>query len=287
MKYFSNIPVINYGNNFVRNILTRVKITDDFKKQSSAYYPYVLEESSPSGLRYENLSFDYYDDVDNVWILHLTNQIIDPYYDIPLTQQQFDEFITKKYGSIRKASEKIIFYRNNYDQDDSIINFSGYDSLISERKRYWTPTINYDNNIIGYERIKDDTVVTTNKIITMEISAANTLNLDEKVTQTVTGATGFVTFCNTSVLTLQHIQGSFANSYTIVGSDSSISVSAISDALIIKQNISANAEVYFSPVSALEYEQELNESKKTINVLDRRYASLMEASFIEAMNSNV
>lgn len=284
MKYFSNIPTISYGNNFVRNILTRVKITNDFKKQSGVYYPYVLEEASPSGLRYENLSFDYYDDVDNVWILHLTNEIIDPYYDIPLTQEQFDEYVIKKYGSIRSANEKIIFYRNNYNQDDSIITFSGYDALIAERKPYWTPTVNYDNNIIGYERIKDDTVVTTNKIITMEISANSTLNLEEKVIQTTTGATGFVTFCNTSVLTLQHIQGSFSNSYTIVGSTSTVNVNPISEIITVKQNISANVEVYFSPVSALDYEQELNEKKKTINVLDRRYASLMEASFIEAMN---
>lgn len=284
MKYFSNIPTISYGNNFVRNILTRVKIVNDFKNKSSVYYPYVLEEASPSGVRYENLAFDYYDDVDNVWILHLTNEIVDPYYDIPLTQDQFESFIEKKYGSLRKAHEKIVFYRNNYDQDDSIITFSGYDSLIAERKRYWTPTVNYDNNIIGYERIKDDTVVSTNKVITMEISAANSLNIDEKVTQATTGATGFVAFCNTSVLTLQHIGGSFSNSYSIVGDDTAISADPISEITVLSQNISANVEAYFSPISAYEYESELNESKKTINVLDRRYASMLEASFIEAMS---
>ena len=284
MKYFTNLPTIAYGNNFVRNIFTRVKILNDVKKNASAYYPYVLQESSAAGLRFENLAFDYYDEVDRVWLLHMANEVVDPYYDVPLTQQQFDSFIDKKYGSIKKANEKIVFYRNNYDQDDTILNQAGYETLIPERKKFWSPTINYDNNIIGYERIKDDTVVTTNKIIGIEVSANSSLNVGEKVTQSTSGATGFVTFSNTSQLTLQHITGEFSNSYNIVGEDSMISVTPISQITTLVKNISANVEVYFSPVDAYEYERELNEAKKNIYVIDSRYTGSIESSFIEAIN---
>lgn len=284
MKYFTNIPAISYGNNFVRNILTRAKILNDFKNNASVYYPYVTQEGSASGLRMENIAYDYYDEADRVWILHLTNEIVDPYYDIALTEENLEAHIIKKYGSLSKAIEKIAFYRNNYEQDDTILTISGYDSLIAERKRYWTPTVNYENSIIGYERIKDDTVVTTNKIISLEISSNSALMLGEKVIQTTSGAAGFVTFSNTSQLTLNHISGSFSNSYNIVGQDSLISATPASSIVTIAQNISANVEVYFSPISFYEYERELNEIKKNINIIDKRYTSMIESSFIEAMS---
>lgn len=285
MKYFTNLPVISYGNTFVRNIVSRAKIVNNIKKNASAYYPYVLEEASAAGLRYENLAFDYYDEVDRVWILHLTNEVLDPYYDVPLTQEQFDSFLIKKYGSLAKAFEKIVFYRNNYDQDDNILNIAGYETLIAERKRYWTPTVNYDNNIIGYERIKDATVVTTNKIITFEVTSNSVMTIGEKVVQDTSGASGFVTFSNTSQLTLQHIEGEFSSSYNIIGQDSTTTVTPSSSIITLKENISANVAVYYSPVSAYDYEREMNEAKKNIFVIDSAYVSSIESSFIEAMES--
>jgi len=288
MKYFSNIPVISYANNFARNILTRAKVLDKFKDQASVYYPYVLEEATGSGLRYENLAFDYYDDVDDVWVLHLVNQVVDPYYDVPLTQEQFEAFIVKKYGSLRAANQKVVFYRNNYDQDESILTISGYDALVAERKRYWTPTVNFDNNIIGYERIKDDTIVTTNKILTLDITLNGNaaFQTSEKVIQDTSGATGFVTFSNTTVMSLHHITGTFSNTstYYIIGSDSGANAS-VSIITTIKENITANVQVYFSPVTAFDYENEINEKKKTIDLMDSRYVSMVHNTFSELMNS--
>ena len=288
MKYFSNIPVISYANNFARNILTRVKVLDKFKDQASVYYPYVLQEASGSGLRYENLAFDYYSDVDDVWILHLVNEVVDPYYDIPLTQEQFDSFIDKKYGSLREANQTVVFYRNNYDQDESVLTISGYDALIAERKRYWTPTVNFDNNIIGYERIKDDTIVTTNKILTLDITLNGNavFQTSEKVIQDTSAATGFVTFSNTTTISLQHITGTFSNTstYYIIGSNSGANASA-SSVTTIKENINANTLIYFSPVTAFDYESEINEQKKTINLMDNRYVSMVHNTFSELMNT--
>lgn len=283
MKYFTNLPVISYANTFARNIMSRAKIVNDIKKNASAYYPYILEEGSSGGLRYENLAFDYYDEADRVWILHLTNEIVDPYYDVPLTQEQFDSFINKKYGSLSKAYQKIVFYRNNYDQDDNILTISGYETLISERKRYWSPTVNFDNNIIGYERIKDATVVTTNKIITMEVASSSPMIVGEKAVQSTSGASGFVTFSNTSQLTLQHIDGAFSSSYNIVGEDSFVTATPYSSIITLVENISSNVAVYYSPVYAYDYERELNEQKKNILVIDSNYVSSIESSFIESM----
>ena len=67
MKYFTNLPVISYSNNYVRNILTRIKFGDKFKQSAETFYPYVQKESA-GDFRYENLAYDYYDDSEDIWL---------------------------------------------------------------------------------------------------------------------------------------------------------------------------------------------------------------------------
>lgn len=289
MKYFSNIPIISYSDNFVRNILTRAKILNNFKDQSSVYYPYVLKEGSQTGLKYENLAYDYYNDIDDVWIIYLANQILDPYYDVPLTQEQFTAFIEKKYGSLSNAYTVILYYRNNYDQDDSILTVTGYTALPSYRKRYWTPTLNYDNQIIGYSRIEDDITMNTNKIISIPITYNNVKSfiMNEKVQQQTSGATGFITFSNTSVIYLQHIGGgsNFDGTNNIIGLTSGANTTATAVFTVLKENINSDNAIYYSQVNAFDYENELNEKKKTISLLNSDLTSVVHNKFSEIMNN--
>lgn len=294
MKYFTNLPIINYSNTYVRNLLSRVKFTDEFLNDGLNFYPYVQQESSASGLRYENLAFDYYDDPDDGWVIWMTNSVVDPYYDVCLSQDDFDKFIEKKYGSIRAAQQTIKYYRNNYYQDDRIISESTFNALTAKVKKFWTPSVNYDNMIIGYERIKDDTVLSTNKILTIEISLQDVtkpFQVNEKVIQN--DASGFVTFSNTSFISIQHIEGQFvANSsispyspVAITGETSGANGSPVSSDSVktIAENADDVEEVYFSPVTVYDYESELNEKRKNINLLDRRYVPLLQSKFIELM----
>lgn len=282
MKYFSNFPIINFSNNYARNILSKVKIVDKFKNDSQLFYPYIIEEAKGS-VRMENIAYDYYDDPNDVWILYMSNDVVDPYYDVVLSSEDFDAYIIKKYGSIQKANQKIIFYRNNYDQDDSIIHPNAYETLATDVKRYWTPSVNYTNDIIGYERIKDDIVISTNKIISLDLSSNTSLTVGESATQNITGAKGTVLYSNSSVLTLQHIIGQFNGSNIIVGNDSLINCTPTT-VTTIKQNLSDTQMVYFSPVTAYEYENELNEQRRNISVLDNRYKPAIHSNFRDIMS---
>lgn len=294
MKYFTNLPIINYSNTYVRNILSRVKMSDEFSMNASAFYPYVQEESSASGLRYENLAFDYYDDTDDGWVIWMTNSIVDPYYDVHLSENDFNKFIEKKYGSVKKAQETVKFYKNNYYQDDRIISQGAYDALTSKAKKFWSPSVGYDNYVIGYERAKDDIIISTNKILTIEINLEDDSKpfiVDEKVTQP--NATGYVSFSNTTFVSIQHIEGQFvANSaispyaaIPIIGATSGANGSPVfTDSIkTIVENADEVEQVYYSPVTIYEYEKELNEMKKTIKLLDRRYLPLIHSKFIELM----
>ncbi len=292
MKYFTNLPIINYSNNYVRNILTRFKFADKFKQEAGTFYPYVQKESS-NNFRYENLAYDYYDDSDDVWLLHIFNEVIDPYYDVALSQEDFDNFIAKKYGSIRNAYQKILFYRNNYDQDDSFIDQSGYSSLPEESKKYWVANVSFDNRIIGYERIKENTSVATNKIISFEIQLSGNTQfiLGEKVIQG--DSSGFVTFSNSSVITLQHISdfvdefNNVVQSGYIVGDQSLANAEITSANLIFNAfggtvgSMSPNEEIYFSPVTAYDYENEINEQRKNMKILSKNLAQDVYSAFKE------
>jgi hypothetical protein len=55
----------------------------------------------------EDVAFKYYGDAEYHWVILLTNNITDRYYQWPLTQPQFDAFLTDKYG---KGSEDAVHH---------------------------------------------------------------------------------------------------------------------------------------------------------------------------------
>ncbi len=65
----------------------------------TAIYDYVIKD----GERPDTIANAYYGDSNFVWLIFLANDVVDPYYDWPLTQQQFKDFIIEKYGSIEAA----------------------------------------------------------------------------------------------------------------------------------------------------------------------------------------
>lgn len=259
MKYFSEFPIISYSNNAARNILARVKIT-----KANEYYSYAME----NGSKPEYLAYDYYGDSNDVWLIHMVNDTIDPYYDYSLSDYDFKKYIIKKYGSESLARRNIAFYHNNYSSDDTTLDISGYSALTSSLKKYWSPRLDVYGNPFEYYRKKDDTIINTNKIISLDVALANTttFTINEKVTQSITGATGFVTFSNTSILTLQHIVGSF-NSNNVIGDDSSVSAS-VSTVTTLKEVIPATELSYFSAVSYYDYEENINDQKRNIQLMD-------------------
>ena len=48
-----------------------------------------------------------------VWLIFLANNIVDPYYEWPLTQQMFEDFLISKYGTVAAAQAKILHYKHN------------------------------------------------------------------------------------------------------------------------------------------------------------------------------
>ena len=106
--YFSNLPSIEYGEKIARNLITRPKVKEFVLGNPNVIYDYVIKD----GERPDQVAFAYYGDSNFAWLVFLANDIVDPYYDWPLTQTQFKKFIQDKYGSVSTAKSTIKHYKH-------------------------------------------------------------------------------------------------------------------------------------------------------------------------------
>ena len=76
------------------DILRRVKLRATIKSGGMLFEKYDVKE----GEKPEDIAFKWFGDAELHWVILMTNNVTDRYYDWPLNQVQFAEFITDKYG---------------------------------------------------------------------------------------------------------------------------------------------------------------------------------------------
>jgi hypothetical protein len=108
-QYFESFPEIVYGTQVAKNLMARPSIITTVFNQSATFYDYVIKDD----LRPDQVAGLYYDDSNLVWLIFLMNNIIDPYYDWPLTDAQFDRWMREKYGTTEASQALIINYKHN------------------------------------------------------------------------------------------------------------------------------------------------------------------------------
>ena len=276
--YFSNFPIINYLDNPAINLLASVKIRDVVKNNVNVFYPYVVKD----GERPDHIAADYYGDARYSWLIYLANDIVDPYYQWPMPTNEFKKFIVKKYGTVEKATEQILFYRVNWHGDDQMLSVQAFDSITpTARKKYWKPVVGNNDRVIHYIRKPIDYVVETNKIISLTVGSTTGLLQGERIRQfdvslNIT-ASGFIkTILNSTTVILYAIDGQFTTTANSTKSFNSAITLAVSDVTTLSQDVPSDELIYWSAVSALDYESELNESKKHIRIIDSGYIDEVE-----------
>ena len=115
-EFFSNYPRIAYditGSNstvpdytVAVNLLIRNKLRDAVEDDVTIFYPYTV----PEGMRPDVLSYQYYGDTIYTWTIFLVNNIVDPYWEWPLSYKDFREYMSDKYGSVETAQSQIHHY---------------------------------------------------------------------------------------------------------------------------------------------------------------------------------
>ena len=99
MKYFNQFPGIDYdlkgdGNTKeVTDIWRRVKARSKIINNVTAFDKYDVQE----GEKPEDIAYKIYGDTDYFWVVTLVNNIVNRYYDWPLDEYVFQEYVKDKY----------------------------------------------------------------------------------------------------------------------------------------------------------------------------------------------
>ena len=152
MRFFEQIPVVNYNGIFLRNIMLKSRILRDVLNNKNSYYPYVVYD----GERPDTIAHDYYGDSNYDWLVLFSNNMIDPYHQWPLDYRDLIRHIEKKYGTTVDAQKSVVkHYR--YGGIDGNIETTGdvarhswtiptetWSHLTPEEKSGWLPVYVYD-----------------------------------------------------------------------------------------------------------------------------------------------
>jgi len=282
-EYFRKFPFIDYNGAISVNIVKRAALNENVKNFLTAFYTYTI----PNSDRIEHVAYDYYDDVNLDWLIYHANDIIDPYYQTSRTIDEFNRFIADKYGSLRLAQRKTIHYKNNYESDTEIIPVSSYQSLSKGQKKYYQPVQN-KNNTIGYERSKHDFIISTNKIETFDIlNVSGNFIKNELIVRNDDNTTfAEVSSSNSNNLIIQHVRGDFSanTNYTITGEESGTTATVNAESIkLLSLTVGEDEQIFYSPVSFYDYEEQLNNDKQEIFLVDSIYSTTIDEQLTEIM----
>ena len=152
-KYFKYFNKINYNVNdnyfdVVTNLMNRFTLEEQFKTNVAVYYKYsIMDGETP-----EQLSKKFYGETERHWIILSMNNIVDPFYDWPLSNRAFIKYVENKYATSQYADtantnisgvtwarsnihsyfKTIETSYNNYANSKTLeIDFDTYDTLIT------------------------------------------------------------------------------------------------------------------------------------------------------------
>ena len=244
-QYFRKFPTVSYANSIATNLLSRVNMSKLALNSKQAFYDYVMKTHE----RIDGVSYNYYSDPDYVWLISLSNKVIDPYYDFPLTDDDVIKLMIKKYDTVENAQKTILFFRNNWINDDSNISVAAYNAYPINEKKYWAPQIGVNNSIIGYVRKQEDWVVSTNRVQSLIMSSATNFTVGERLIQ---GSNIIATVASVegTTVVIKHIQQS-AQTGSISG-DTSELTGTVSEVIDVAQNIPDTEINYWNAITAYE-----------------------------------
>jgi hypothetical protein len=168
MFFFRPHPIIPYRVPGQTKSIAAVDITRRFSvanfisNATVTFDEYIIQD----GERPDHVAYDYYDDYTLDWLVLLTNEIQDPYYEWPLSYEKFHNYIKQKYGTVEYALttnhhyEKII-QKNNiasdgiqqrvYPEKTVVVDYTTYAALPATDRKAVT-IFEYENELNDQRR---------------------------------------------------------------------------------------------------------------------------------------
>lgn len=117
-KYFENFPIIEYQGRKVRDITRRNTFIKGLSNNPYVFLPYTVKE----GERAEDIAQFYYGSIDYVWLVYLSNNIIDPYHQWPMSEKTFNDYLVEKYAERSGLiGEDVIDWISDESNDENVL----------------------------------------------------------------------------------------------------------------------------------------------------------------------
>jgi hypothetical protein len=129
--FFRPYPTISYripGSKksiLATDISRRFSVANFIRNQKVTFDEYWIQD----GERPDIIAKDYYDDPSLDWLVLLTNEIQDPYFEWPLSYDQFNSYLRQKYGSVEYTLRTNHHYEQIIQQKQMIRDYGEYKSI--------------------------------------------------------------------------------------------------------------------------------------------------------------
>ena len=222
MKYFQQFPKILYTfasakNQFftVTNIFARVELLNSIMQNIEVFYQYAVQDGDTP----EIVASKYYGSSDRYWLVLFANQMIDPYFDWVLNQNDLNNNIIEKYGSLGTAQATLHHVNQQQIVTTSLNGTSNTLTYISTANSY---SYNFQTKQLSYQTLP----TITNPIIDLGSTAVGFLD-------------GSIVTTDTSLLA----------------------------------------------ISSYDYEDQQNELKRQITLIDKQYAGQLESELKKLLST--
>jgi len=256
-NYFKYFPTIVYDDQQVTDITRRVKINDTLMNDPYLFLPYTINNDD----RPEDVAYYYYGDVNKVWLVYLANNIVDPYTQWVLKNDDFEKTIRKKYElsatAISIVDSVITATGHGFKTTDPVV-FTGSISGLTSGNRYYV--IRIDND--------------TFKLASTIANARN--NVSITLSNVGTGDQKFDRYVD-EFLTSTNIDTNIIHCVNDADQETLITY----DTYLLSPDI---VQAEWTVVRAYEYEVEQNENRRVIWLVNKDYASRVEADLLKVLN---
>lgn len=180
--FFANFPKIYYGGKVVRNVMLKSQFFTEILDRIDVFYPYIVKDHE----RADTIAHHYYGHSDYSWLVHFSNQVIDPHFEWPMNNADFNAYIIKKYGTVEEASTTVshYVYDPTVEVDDPEYDYrlyyemqpDTYDLLTVEEKSYWDPVYVYEREFNNNENKRNIRLLDNDYLPKVEVELAKIFN---------------------------------------------------------------------------------------------------------------
>lgn len=293
MAYFKEFPKLLYSTslgikNFktITNIFANVRFIKEVLLNSDIYYFYDVKD----GERPEDIASKLYKDPEKHWIVLLANGVIDPQYDWVMGQQQFDEYIKKKYSSVNLQLANTDLYVSNYILGETVYQGDSLDdaSLTAQVAAFNSATkvlqIKFPSQTIANgESITGVNSSESHEILSMTMNDDGyhwAVNTTSHYTVTETRYNSFDKVKNTIHYNVSTLDFNNQNN-TVAGRPLGVTNTATP----LVDGTTLYIDTFIGPKSYYDFEVEANEAKRKIKLPKPEFTQVIENQFKRLMRN--